>query len=204
MLRKLTYILTILFTIYSIPIYGNYNNPYSYSGYRSTSIYIEPARKPVTQNSGRIYQSTYAPGYNSNHTFHYGMNSGLNSNYNTGYSGAGRPGGPRRSPERPDPDNSWSDWWRMNAWDWLGGDSNWPEYVDDDYWSIFWELYGDSEYGDYAQEWWEQNHPGETPPWAVPIGDPGIAPLILATSLYIFIKRRKRIKLAANFLLYNR
>lgn len=94
---------------------------------------------------------------------------------------------PRRSPERPDPNNpdSIKDDWRMNndhstlerIWGWITDpnytsyDANWPSYINEDYYIEFMSKYGDTPYGSTFDSWWREKHPGQTPPWEAPVGD---------------------------------
>lgn len=104
------------------------------------------------------YTTEYANGqFNSSHFIDNSSNSDKSKNL-------------RRSPEHPDPDHDWRDWWRMNMWDLLGGDSDWPSYVDEDWWDWFFENYGD-EYGDYVKEYYNTYPDTPNNPYKTPIGD---------------------------------
>lgn len=95
------------------------------------------------------------------------------------------PNGPRRSKERPYSGSfleDLADWWRINT------DSDWPSYVDDDYWDDFLNDY--PEYQNEAEQWFEEH--GQTPPWLVPIGQPAILILFLICYTFYIIKRNKK------------
>lgn len=110
--------------------------------------------------------------------------------YSTGSSGT-RPGGPIRSPQRPYSGNfleDLADWWRMTT------DSNWPGYVDEDYWEEFLTAY--PEYKDEARAWFEsqgKHFPGDPDdPFADPLEDDLLVLSIIAGIYFIskYIKRK--------------
>lgn len=98
---------------------------------------------------------------------------------------------PRKSPERPyDPNEGFleylEDWARMKGWG-LAYDSNWPSYVDEDYWEEFLEEY--PEYYDEAEQWFI-NH-NQIPPWQTPVGDVPIILLLLFALLFSYKQATK-------------
>lgn len=104
--------------------------------------------------------------------------------YSTGSSGT-RHGGPRRSPQRPYSGNfleDLADWWRITT------DSNWPGYIDDDYWEEFLAAY--PEYEDEARAWFEsqgKHFPGDQDdPFANPLED-DLLVLNIITGIYFMI-----------------
>lgn len=188
-------ILTILLILLQINTfgYGNYSSPYSnrYNSYSSVSVEQTNRKIGYTTNYGNTF------GYTTQQTY--------SGTYNPVSSSSGRPGQPRRSKEHPDPDHNIADWWRMNIWSIFGGDYDWPDYVDPDYWDVFFELYGETDYYDYVWNYFhDPNHPERQNdphnPWAVPIGDPDfyiITALLFSYFIYIYMKKRRQ-----QFLLY--
>lgn len=118
--------------------------------------------------------STYRIGYSTK--YGYGFNQQRPATQNTAVYCPGQraSGNARRSPQRPDPDNDFWDWLRMNGIWGIGYDEEWPSYVDEDYWDYFVEHY--PEYVDEAEQWFEEH--GKTPPWMVPTGEENILFLI--------------------------
>lgn len=97
--------------------------------------------------------------------------------------------GPRRSAQRPFSGNFFedlTDWWRMNT------DSNWPSYVEDDYWEEFLALY--PEYEDEARQWFDdhnQHFPTDPDdPMPAPVGTCPIGLFILLCIVYSIHKRK--------------
>lgn len=122
-----------------------------------------------------VIDSTYRIGYSTK--YGHGFNQQINiETYEYKREYTYRPGNPRRSAERPFSGN-----WLEDFVDWLRiqTDSDWPGYVDEDYWEEFLQNY--PEYTDEVLEWYREQ--GKDPPWLVPIGDYKI--LFLLAVLYI-------------------
>lgn len=101
-------------------------------------------------------------------------------------------GGPRKSAQRPFSGNfleDLADWWRIYT------DSDWPGYVDEDYWDEFLAAY--PEYEDEAREWYENqgmHFPGDPDdPFMEPIGEFPIALLLLLIFGYVYYRKRKTV-----------
>lgn len=165
----------------------SYNGSYSGGG-------TEYRRMGYTTNyaSGNFSTSAYNRGVATTTTYYGG------SYTPTSGSGAGRPGVPRRSPERPKPDlgGGWegiSDWWRMHYKLFGSGyNPDWPGDVDSDYWEEFFEAY--PEYRSYVEEWFKNNpgHPND--PFATPIGEPVIPSVLLAVGYFAYKVKTRRLK----------
>lgn len=128
--------------------------------------------------------------------------------YNKPYTGGYSPitaSTPRKSPQRPDPNNDDGDDWRMNddysTWQRIWGaifdndyesyDSNWPSYVEPDYWEWFLENY--PEYKDYVEQWFEQHPDAPNNPFKTPIGDNLV--LLIFLALWCIYKNLKNDRL---------
>lgn len=138
----------------------------------------------------RCGQTTNTKYYNVNN--YYKMNSYTPSYGNTPQYGSG----PRKSKEKPDPDNNFWDWLRMNGIFGVGYDSDWPSYVDDDYWEWFLENY--PEYQDEAEQWFEEH--GQSFPWEpddpylTPINSKGMVLFLLIAGICYQSVRNKKYK----------
>lgn len=165
-MKLLLIILTIYTSIYgnNISTNSNYNNGYN-------SLFPEQTRRIG-------YTTNYSNGQ---------FNSGVYKSSTTSSSCYE----PRKSPEKPDPDNDWLDWWHMNMPDILGGNSDWPSYVDPEHWDWFLENYGD-EYGEYVEGWFEQHQDAPNNPYKnLPLGPPGT--LIPFIFIYVIYKKKRSI-----------
>lgn len=98
--------------------------------------------------------------------------------------------GPRKSAQRPFSGNFLEDlvdWWRMNT------DSDWPGYVDPDYWDEFLADY--PEYEDEARQWYEEqgiHFPGDPDdPFMEPLEDDLLLLSVFAL-IYCLLYYRKR------------
>ena len=108
-----------------------------------------------------------------------------------GYTGSYSPAsysGPRKSAQRPFSGNfleDLADWWRMVT------DSDWPGYVDEDYWDEFLAAY--PEYENEARNWYENqgmHFPGDPDdPYPTPIGNS----LVLLIFLLIWCLKNDRL-----------
>ena len=142
----------------------------------------------TTNYSNGVYNSTVYKDFNTS-TKYYGYRNYTNSSYGSGTTTrGGHPGNVRRSAQRPFSGNfleDLADWWRMAT------DSNWPGYVDDDYWEEFLSLY--PEYEDEARAWFEEqgrHFPGDPyDPFGDPIGDFPILLLFMLVFAYIYYKK---------------
>ena len=114
--------------------------------------------------------------------------------YSPGSSGT-RPGGPRRSPERPFSGKlleDLEDYARMNGILGFGYDPDWPGYVDEGFWEQFLSVY--PEYEPYARQWFE-SHGQHFPldPYADPILDLPIGLFVVLMIGYCFYRKRKTV-----------
>ena len=145
----------------------------------------------TTNYSNGNYNSTVYKSFNSSlNTKHYGYNNQtLFGNGNPSSIGnIGR--NIRRSAQRPFSGNfleDLADWWRMMT------DSDWPGYVDDDYWEEFIALY--PEYEEEARNWFESQGLGfpadPDDPFLDPIGDFPLLALISFLFIYIITKKKR-------------
>ena len=205
MKRYLTYILLIISSICYGQIYSTANSNIQYNGFQSSSYYNQPIRgyNTINYNTQRIGYTTKTG---------YSTYKGTYNPYNKSYNKNNYYGGcPRRSPGRPDPNNSDSvgDDWRMNnnhstlerIWgyftdpDYESYNKNWPYLINDDYWDEFMAKYGDTEYGEYARKWYENRglpFPGD--PFADPVGEFPISLLLICAFGYAYYKKYKNDK----------
>lgn len=117
----------------------------------------------------------------------------ISSSYNSGSTSTttGRLG-PKKSAERPysgDAFEDFIDWLRMQT------DSNWPGYVDDDYWDEFLSTY--PKYEDEVRNWYEsygQKFPGDhEDPFLTPVGEFPIGLLLILMFGYLIYKINNKI-----------
>lgn len=177
-------LLTILLILLQISTfdYGNYNSSCSdhYSSYNSI---------PVEQTYRGIgYTTNYSNGqfnsgvYKSSMTTLGYQNRTFTSSYNPAASSSGgsrQGGGLRKSPQRPFSGETFEDfidWLRIQT------DSDWPSYVDDDYWDWFLENY--PEYEEYVEQWFNNYPDAPNNPFNTPIDDT-IVSLLTALLLYV-------------------
>lgn len=126
---------------------------------------------PTEQTYQKIgYTTQYGNGFNNTPTFDYTSS---------------RPdGGPKRSREKPNPDYSIADWWHMNMPDILGGNSDWPSYVEPEYWEWFLENYED-DYGNYVREYFARYPDTPNNPFKTSVGDPSL--FVILGLLFLWI-----------------
>lgn len=98
----------------------------------------------------------------------------------------------RRSPQRPYSGGSgedFLDWLRINF------TSDWPQYVDDDYWDELKSI--DTDAYDYAVQWFEKQGKhfpeDQDDPFADPIGNFPIELLVLLILGYVYYRKRKTV-----------
>ena len=174
---------------------------FMYANYYQTSV--QPRRIGYTTNYGNGFNTNVNVQQSINYNQFRSVNIHGNSlvtnkpympiktyNGTSAHYSPSRGGGPRKSPQRPYSGNFFedlADWWRINT------DSNWPSYVDEDYWEEFLAEY--PEYEDEARAWFESqglHFPGDPDdPFLDPIGEPYILlGLALLYGAYSYRKKK--------------
>lgn len=185
--------LTIILLIYTTT-YGNYNSTYCNSNNRYNGV--------STQQTSRIgYTTNYGNSFGSSTSAYISSSKNMRSTVYSNvvfistsrvvYTPTSSTYGPRKSKERPYSGN-WiedlADWWRMNT------DSDWPSYVDDDYWEDFLAEY--PEYEDDAREWFEehgQKFPPDPPePYLTPVGEVPLGLMLFVSAGWILYRSKKK------------
>ncbi len=159
--------------------------------YPGSTVQYSNRNNIVTYSSSNIGYSTVNIGYSTINISY----QTISSSYNPGSTSTttGRPG-PRKSKERPYSGKfleDLEDWWRIHT------DSNWPGYVDDDYWDEFLSTY--PKYEDEVRNWYEsqgQKFPGDPEdPFLTPVGEFPIGLLLILMFGYLIYKiNNKRTK----------
>lgn len=162
--------------------------------YGNEQMYYHKDNEGLEQTKRIGYTTNYGNGFgsvNRTYKFNTGMQTSLTSNY---YSGTYTPytsSGPRKSKERPYSGDAFEDFLDGLR---IAFTSDWPKYVDDDYWDDLKSI--DPDAYNYAVSWFEsqgKHFPGDPDdPFADPLSDAPIPFIIILICCYVYYKYKPR------------